>query len=1200
MPGKRKKDRAPLPWTGERYVPELGGDIGLEHVHRYLLARHLATDKVVLDLASGEGYGSALLSEVAERVIGIDIAPDVIAHARKQYRRKNLVFEQGSCSAVPLPDASVDLIVSFETLEHISEHEQMMRECRRVLKPGGVLCISSPDRHEYTEVLGTKNPYHAKELTTDGFAALLRDHFSEVRLFGQRVRYGSLVGPIGGEQAQMVSFEGHDSQIEETPGHARPLYIIAYASDAPLPDALVSGIHWSPTVWPQSHELDALIARSSRLEDEVVLFKLEVANLNKIISERDAYVADLRRNIKEHEDKSLAYNQILGQRDERITTLSEAVIAQGKQNADLGRALAERDAQIAKRDAAIAERNARIVEREATIAEHHTRAAEFDAHIAYRDTIIAQRDASLADFDAHIAYRDTIIAQRDASIAELAQGIEARDRAIATIHRSASWRLTAPLRRIWQGLHAVYQRLHPSLSLLARFAYQSVPLPPAAKMRCKDYVFRNAEPLFRRTIAYRNWLEWCKEQSALDVQAQEAGEHLSGVRFAATEDPDISIIIPVYNQVIYTAKCLRALAAQHCTDSFEVIVMDDCSSDRTREVMPKVPGVRCFSRSRNLGFTRNCNRGAELARGRFLVFLNNDTEVMDGWLQGLRDTFREHPKAGVVGSKLIYPDNRLQEAGAIVWQDGNGWNWGRFEDPTHPRYNFLRDVDYVSGASFMIPRSLFFAVGKFSEELQNAYYEDTDLAFAVRAAGHRVLYQPRSQLVHHEGVSSGTDESAGIKRYQAVNRKVFCARWQDALKRHLPNGSSPEVASDRLVRGHILIVDLVTPTPDQDSGSVDMFNLIRILIGLNYRVHFLPIGNLAFLKGYTEALQAMGVECIYAPCYPTFKAFLTERGDVFDYVIMARVCAAEAAIAEVATLAPSAATIFYTVDLHGLRQLREAKLEADPEKLATAKEMQRREERLVAETDTAIVLSDYEAALLSAKGHDNVEVLPLIRTLPQPGKAAYAQRSDVVFIGGFQHPPNIDAAHWLLDEIWPRVRRLVAKRGLDPITVKIAGSNMPDWLARRDDAGVKVLGFVADLDALFGAARLSIAPLRYGAGLKGKLATSLSYGVPTVGTDVTFEGMPQEDLERIRVCAKTADELAQSIVDLYCDETRWQAFAEAGPAYVARHFSVDVLTPRVEELLDRTGARKAQANDKPSPVRHANNGSASVQHLPLE
>ena len=188
-------------------------------------------------------------------------------------------------------------------------------------------------------------------------------------------------------------------------------------------------------------------------------------------------------------------------------------------------------------------------------------------------------------------------------------------------------------------------------------------------------------------------------------------------------------------------------------------------------------GVIYLRNERNSGFVASCNRGAEKARGKYLVFLNNDTLVKPGWLTALLDTFTEEPRAGIVGSKLLYPDGRLQEAGGIIWRDASGWNYGKFDDPGKPEYNYLREVDYCSAAALMVPKALFESVGGFDSRYAPGYYEDTDLAFKVRQAGYRVLYQPLSEVIHYEGATGGTDISTGAKKHQEINRSTFAEVW---------------------------------------------------------------------------------------------------------------------------------------------------------------------------------------------------------------------------------------------------------------------------------------------------------------------------------------------------------------------------------------------------------------------------------------
>jgi GT2 family glycosyltransferase len=224
----------------------------------------------------------------------------------------------------------------------------------------------------------------------------------------------------------------------------------------------------------------------------------------------------------------------------------------------------------------------------------------------------------------------------------------------------------------------------------------------------------------------------------------------------ASEAPRASVVIPVYGQFARTLTCLRALAAHPPGIDAEILVVDDGSSDATPEALPRIAGLRYHRRAVNGGFIAACNDGAALARGAHVVFLNNDTIPQPGWLDALLRTFGEHDDVGLVGAQLLYPDGRLQEAGGVVFSDGSAWNYGRRERADDPRFAYVRDCDYASGAALAIPRALFEEIGGFAQRYAPAYYEDTDLAFAVRERGKRVLYQPASVVVHDEGGTSGT------------------------------------------------------------------------------------------------------------------------------------------------------------------------------------------------------------------------------------------------------------------------------------------------------------------------------------------------------------------------------------------------------------------------------------------------------------
>lgn len=271
------------------------------------------------------------------------------------------------------------------------------------------------------------------------------------------------------------------------------------------------------------------------------------------------------------------------------------------------------------------------------------------------------------------------------------------------------------------------------------------------------------------------------------------------LHFANTQSPRVSIVIPVYNKAVYTYNCLLRLL--HCDASIaqEIIIINNASSDATADLLENLSGaVTVIHNEENQGFVGACNQGAALARGEFIVFLNNDTQVLDNWLSSMVTLMDNNARIGITGSKLIYPDGRLQEAGGIIFNDASGWNYGRLQDPSDPEFQQNRAVDYCSGASLMIRRDLWQQLGGFDSRYAPAYYEDTDLCFAAQAAGFDVVYCHESVVVHHEGITAGTDTQSGYKAYQTLNQQKFFDKWQTKLSQHHPPSHQPQAAAWRL------------------------------------------------------------------------------------------------------------------------------------------------------------------------------------------------------------------------------------------------------------------------------------------------------------------------------------------------------------------------------------------------------------------
>lgn len=626
---------------------------------------------------------------------------------------------------------------------------------------------------------------------------------------------------------------------------------------------------------------------------------------------------------------------------------------------------------------------------------------------------------------------------------------------------------------------------------------------------------------------------------------------------------DVSIIVPVYNEVRFTLACLYSVLSGKSKYSFELIIADDCSSDATPDFFAHgLPNIHHVRTDQNVGFLRNCNAAAKQAKGRFLVFLNNDTYVLPDWLDQLIDPLdSEDGIIGLTGSKLIFADGRLQEAGGLVFADGSGWNYGRFDDPRKPDYNYLRDSDYVSGASIAISRAMWITLGGFDERYEMAYYEDTDLAFRVRQAGQRVVVQPLSQLIHFEGISSGTDLTTGVKRYQVVNGETFRQRWAATLTRH-GVADSKNLPIHRGSLGTVLVIDARTPMPDRDSGSIDTYQYLRILKSFGYHVLFAP-ENLVHAGHYSAQLQRIGVQVLYAPFCESLEQILAESGQGLDYVLLYRAPLAATVFDMVRKHAPLAKIIFNTVDLHFLRMEREAELEGDAGKKLAAQRMKRTELDLIHRADATIVLSRFELDLLKGLSPNaNLFEIPIVREMPVRSENGFAQRRDIVFIGGFEHLPNVDAVQWFVAAVMP----CLEERGFTGQFV-VVGSSMPPAIKALERPGIVMQGFVADLQGFFSEIRLSVAPLRYGAGLKGKVISSLSYGVPVVATSVAVEGGDFNHGVNVLV-ADNPDQMAIEIMRLYGEQELWTSLSTNAWDFCNAKFSVAVVAEKLRSLFN--------------------------------
>jgi GT2 family glycosyltransferase/SAM-dependent methyltransferase len=1007
-----------IDWSGERCVPWTPDvQVAYEHYHRYLWAAELVRGRRVLDLGSGEGFGSAILAGSARSVLAIDIDPATVEHARLNYAAPVLEFRVGSAlDLAAVPDASFDVVVMFEVIEHIREQEQVLDGVQRVLAPDGLLIVSTPDRRLYSGDSGSHNPFHERELTKDELEALLRVHFSEIELWGQRTVAGSQLAALDdGTDGRSASSFG----IERTgdgwrpAGRAVPVYLVAIASRSPFEAAgdsyLTDG--GLDIVRVQERLVEAERGRAERAE---AALHSELAVAAELRRERDGAHVTRRREA-----------------DELLARLSE-------RESEIGR-----------------------LTRESTEAEARLRA--IGESVTWR----------------------------------------AFEKARGRLYRTLGGRESRPARAVqW------------SLRTAGRRATDSKPAAPA----------------------------------------------LRPISFPAVGSPVVSIIVPVHAHPDLTEACLRALVENTDGPPYEVIVIDDRAQDHAR-VWAALQGARLIHNEANHGYLRSNNIAAEFARGDFLALLNNDTVVERGWLRAMVGRAESAAEIGVVVPKLIYPDGTLQEAGGIIFKDGTGANFGRGVDAEGPEFNYVREVDYGSGACLLVRTELWRTLGGLDERYRPMYYEDTDLCFAARKAGMKVVYEPSARVVHMEGATAGTDVATGSKRFQEQNRPKFVEKWREVLDadQFEPSESVLRRASDRNRGPHVLVIDHRVPSPDRDSGSLRMWEMLRGLRALGCRVTFLP-DNHARWEPYTQRLQGEGVEVLYEPL--SVPAHLASIGERLALAIVSRPYVAPRYLHLLREYNPNARIVYDTVDLHYLRERRRAEIEGGPGAGGAAATWQEIELALVRSADVTAVVAEPERDEIRRLVPDaDVVVLPnvnLVRERVPPPDG----REGLLFVGNFEHLPNVDAAIWLVESVMPHVTR-----ELRDVQLTIAGPNPPPEVAALACGSVDVPGWVEDLEPLLDRARAMVAPLRYGAGMKGKVTQSLAAGLPIATTSIGVEGLGAQDGVDLMI-GDDAEGLAGRLVRLYRDDELWLRLSENGRRLALRHCSAETMRERLASLLD--------------------------------
>lgn len=639
-------------------------------------------------------------------------------------------------------------------------------------------------------------------------------------------------------------------------------------------------------------------------------------------------------------------------------------------------------------------------------------------------------------------------------------------------------------------------------------------------------------------------------------------DKLERLQFPVFENPEVSIVIPAHNHLDYTYNCLKSILLNTRAVSYEIIVGDDLSSDDTKRLDEVVEGITIFHNEKNLQFLRTCNKAAGMAKGKYILFLNNDTQVMYNWLLPLVKLMEENPNIGMTGSKLIFSNGMLQEAGGIIWNDGSAHNYGRGDNYTLSQYNYVKEVDYITGAAIMIRGDLWREIGGFDERYAPVYYEDADLALEVRKHGYQVVYQPESVVVHFEGITNGTDVTSGAKKHQTENWKKFCEKWKEVLKsEHVSKTEGCFAARERkLNKKTVLICSDRIPEYDRDAGSRSIYLYIKLLQEKGYLVK-LVAGSFYADKKYRFQYQQMGVEVLEGAYWKNhFEQWIAENhsGIEFAWLIYPRCGEQFVNLMKYHGIK----VCYYGIDLHYVRNRREYDLTGDESKKRLSEEMYQIEKEVIEKSDVCYYPSEEEVETIKKEfSPKKVKSFPILYYEMEKQNREYIpdKREGMMFIGGFGHPPNVDAMQWFTKEIYPKIR---AKKEID---FYLVGSNPNKEIVDINLPGIHNLGFVSEkaLRELYDKIRMVVIPLRFGAGVKGKVLDALYYNVPMVSTSIGIEGIP--DAEKTVVHTDAAEEFAKKVLELYDDSERLAATSVAYRELIQKHYSKEAIWDNIKE-----------------------------------
>ena len=629
---------------------------------------------------------------------------------------------------------------------------------------------------------------------------------------------------------------------------------------------------------------------------------------------------------------------------------------------------------------------------------------------------------------------------------------------------------------------------------------------------------------------------------------------IKNIKIPYYENPLVSIVIPVYNQIDYTLNCLYSIQKNIGNIPFEIIIADDCSTDGTKQIENKVKNIIISRNETNLGYIKNCNNAAKLARGRYLYFLNNDTEVQPNWLQELIDVLENHSDIGVVGSKILNPNGSLQECGVYMFKD-QFHNRIKGRNPNLQVYNYLRQCDYVSGCSMLTYKWLFDEIGGFDVIFSPAYCDDPDYCLSALSKGFKTYVQPKSKIIHYGSISYSETCNDLMRR----NNNILRTKWKEFFNSRT-NYDKRKDCTALTRKPTILVVDDFFPQFDRHAGGKTIFQFLELFVKMGLNIKFCPLYGYNYEEPYFSILTNMGIEILEQR---HIHSWIEENISFIDYILLSRPRVAQNFMIK-SLKARGIKVLYYGHDLHHVRMTRESayKENYNPVKI---EQMKKTEYTAISSSDIALYPSSFEKEYIENELKlNNAEVItPYLYNLNTMTKHNDFDNSrDIIFVGS-SHGPNLNGLLWFINDIFP----LVVKQ-IPDIVLNIVGSSIAPEIKKIKSKNIKVVGYLSEeeLNELYSKTKLSIAPLRYGAGIKGKIIDSLYHSTPVVTTPIGVEGIDDKyNLVKVSINEK---DYAENIVELYSNKQKWDSLIPLYAKFIEENYSFDCAEDTFRQFID--------------------------------